>query len=83
MPPSALTMTKLAAAVGLAKNKNISPSSRPSKPASQAANVHNAGNVTIFITLPLIARLRSERIALKDKVPPMHISAKGMVREAK
>lgn len=83
LPPKALTMTKLAAAVGLAKNRNISPSSRPSNPASHAVSVHSTGNVTIFMTLALIASLRSLRMELSDSVPPMHINARGRVRDAK
>src|SRR5690554_1972879 len=83
LPPIALTMTKLAAAVGLAKNRNSTPSSRPSKPAPQAARVASSGSVTIFSKLELTASCPDSRMEPIDRVAPMQMSAKGRVSEAK
>src|SRR5690554_915947 len=82
-PPSALAITKLAAAVGLAKNRNINPNSAPEKPSAQAAVVHSVGKTTIFISAELKAVELSLRRALNDTVAPMHSRASGSVREAK
>ena len=83
LPPRAFTITKLAAAVGLAKNRNMSPSSRPSKPASQATSVHRAGKDTIFQMDEPMAGPLSLRMDFSDTVAPIQSRARGRVSEAK
>ena len=83
LPFMAFTITKLAAAVGLAKNRKSSPSWLPEKPISHAAIVESTGKITIFILLALNATWLPSRMLLTESVAPMHISASGSVREAK
>src|SRR5690554_7981918 len=80
-PPKAFTMTKLAAAVGLAKNRHLRPSSRPSNPASQAASVHTAGEPSIFHTEAPSGAPLSVLMAFRAAVAPMHRTAGGRARD--
>ena len=83
LPPIARTITKLAAAVGEAKNRNSTPSSVPRKPSSTATVVASSGTLIIFIRLALRASLRPSRSERIDRVPPMQINASGSVMRAK
>lgn len=83
LPPIAFTITKLAAAEGLAKNRNSRPNCAPENPTNQAAAVEIAGSTTIFIQLALNATWLLSRMLETESVAPMQISASGNVRDAK
>ena len=83
LPLIAFTITKLAAAVGLAKNKNSRPNCSPEKPINHAARVEANGRMIIFILLALNATWLPTRMLATESVAPMQINASGKVNEAK
>ena len=83
LPLIALTITKLAAAVGLAKKRNSNPNWLSENPTSQAAAVESAGSITILRLLALNATWLLCRILDTESVAPMQMRASGNVSEAK
>jgi hypothetical protein len=79
LPFACRAMTKLAAAVGLAKYRNRIPNSGPRNPHNQAPRVASTGNPIIFTRLALNAISPLLRNAASDRVPPMQINARGNV----
>ena len=83
LPLIALTITKLAAAVGLAKNRNSKPNCSPENPAIHAAHVEATGSTIIFMLLALRATWLPTRMPATESVAPIQINAKGNVNKAK